>query len=97
MLGSLAVLAHVGVLGLSIPYVLELMQPTGGGKTIPIELVVEDAVSMETANDVMDDAANLDTQTDQNEGAEASQSLAESEQKIPDCYECESSINAFGG
>jgi len=46
-LGGLALLTHVGVLGLSLPYVLEMMQPGGAGtkSTIPIELIVVDPAS----------------------------------------------------
>ncbi|MEL7333103.1 MAG: hypothetical protein AAFN12_12710 [Cyanobacteria bacterium J06560_2] len=40
-LGGLAVVAHVGVVGLSIPYVLRLMQPDGTSSVsvVPIELI----------------------------------------------------------
>lgn len=41
-LGGLSVLAHVGILGLSLPYVLDLMQASDSAETetIPIELIV---------------------------------------------------------
>ncbi|MEL6468084.1 MAG: hypothetical protein AAFQ74_00015 [Cyanobacteria bacterium J06623_4] len=44
-LGGLAVVAHVGVLGLSLPYVLTLMQPSGAQSSVvvPIELIEVDA------------------------------------------------------
>lgn len=42
-LGGLSVLAHVGMLGLSLPYILDLIQPAkkSAAATVPIELVVE--------------------------------------------------------
>ena len=60
-LGGLALLTHIGVLGLSLPYVLEMMQSTGKGTaaTIPIELIEVDSTvgfakpetqSLESAN-----------------------------------------------
>jgi len=44
-LGSLALLTHVGVLGLSLPYVLKIMEPSGTSATatIPIELIEVDS------------------------------------------------------
>ncbi len=41
-LGGLSVLAHIGILGLGLPYVLELMQASDSTatETIPIELIV---------------------------------------------------------
>ena len=41
-LGGLSVLAHVGILGLSLPYILDLMQASDSAETetIPIELIV---------------------------------------------------------
>ncbi len=44
ILGGLSVLAHIGILGFSLPYVFELMQTSGSSEsaaTIPIELIVE--------------------------------------------------------
>lgn len=43
-LGGLAVVAHVGVLGLSLPYILTLMQPSGvqSAAVVPIELIEVD-------------------------------------------------------
>ncbi|NJM96737.1 MAG: hypothetical protein HC800_05665 [Phormidesmis sp. RL_2_1] len=41
ILGGLAVMTHVGVLGLSLPYVLSLMTPSGETQSVvPVELVV---------------------------------------------------------
>ncbi len=45
VLGGLAVLWHIGILGLSLPYIIELMQASGDGagySVAPIELVVVD-------------------------------------------------------
>ncbi|MEL6900248.1 MAG: hypothetical protein AAFP07_04795 [Cyanobacteria bacterium J06606_4] len=44
-LGGLAVVAHVGVLGLSLPYVLTLMQPSDAqsAAVVPIELIEAEA------------------------------------------------------
>ncbi|MBE9061869.1 hypothetical protein [cf. Phormidesmis sp. LEGE 11477] len=42
-LGGLAVLTHVGILGFSLPYLIEMMQPPSGSQTaaVPVELIVE--------------------------------------------------------
>ncbi|MEL7350647.1 MAG: hypothetical protein AAF171_11720 [Cyanobacteria bacterium P01_A01_bin.116] len=43
LLGGLSVLAHIGAMGFSLPYLLELMQPSGDRTAaIPIEMVVVD-------------------------------------------------------
>ncbi|MEO1445639.1 MAG: hypothetical protein AAFV46_05265, partial [Cyanobacteria bacterium J06635_11] len=43
LLGGLSVLAHIGAMGFSLPYLLELMQPPGDRTAaIPIEMVVVD-------------------------------------------------------
>jgi cobalamin biosynthesis Mg chelatase CobN len=52
VLGGLSVLAHVGVLGLSLPYMLTLMPSAGGtsaSSTIPIELVSGEDTAQTTA------------------------------------------------
>lgn len=43
-LGGLSVLAHIGVLGLSLPYILTIMQPSGEptpSSVVPVELVAD--------------------------------------------------------
>lgn len=46
ILGGLSVLAHIGLLGLSLPYVLRLMEPSAAAvSTLPIELITVDPVS----------------------------------------------------
>ncbi|PZO60751.1 MAG: hypothetical protein DCF15_01570 [Phormidesmis priestleyi] len=46
ILGGLSVLVHIGLLGLSLPYVLRLMEPsTAAVSAVPIELVTVDPVS----------------------------------------------------
>ncbi len=46
ILGGLSVLVHIGLLGLSLPYVLRLMEPsTAAVSALPIELVTVDPVS----------------------------------------------------
>lgn len=50
MLGGLAVLTHVGIIGMSVPYLLSLTQPRkeSAAATIPIEFVVADESASET-------------------------------------------------
>lgn len=53
LLGGLSVLAHVGVLGLSLPYLLELMEPVGdrvSTSTTPVELIVISGSAQSTAS-----------------------------------------------
>ncbi len=40
---GLAILTHLGILGFSLPYLIEIMQPAQGSKTaaIPVELIIE--------------------------------------------------------
>ncbi|MEM8503365.1 MAG: hypothetical protein AAF716_09455 [Cyanobacteria bacterium P01_D01_bin.1] len=49
-LGGLAVLLHVGILGFSLPYLIEIMRPTAANSdtAIPIELIVEAGSTPET-------------------------------------------------
>lgn len=44
-LSGLAVLVHLGILGFSLPYLIELMQPAPGSRSsvVPIELIVDSA------------------------------------------------------
>ena len=59
LLGGLSVLAHVGVLGLSLPYVLELMQPassTTATSSIPIELVDAREVELDSETKIAEPA-----------------------------------------
>jgi hypothetical protein len=52
ILGGLSVLAHVGVLGLSLPYVLALMQPSGPDQSaIPIEFVAVAPAEVKSATE----------------------------------------------
>ncbi|MGC1309644.1 MAG: hypothetical protein WA885_20670 [Phormidesmis sp.] len=48
-LGGLAVLTHVGVIGMSLPYVMELMQSSGESAVVPVELIVVDAADESVA------------------------------------------------
>jgi len=53
LLGGLSVLAHVGMLGLSLPYVLELMEPAGDRAATsftPVELIVVDEAAQATVS-----------------------------------------------
>ena len=79
VLGGLSVLTHIGLLGLSLPYVLELMQPTGersGAIATPVELVVVDptdnpatqtstAASEEIANNLAETAPEASGRVEQ--------------------------------
>lgn len=90
VLGGLSVLTHVGLLGLSLPYVLELMQPNGDrGAAIatPIELVVVDsaddpitqistAASEETASNLTEAAPEASSSGEQT-AAESDSASAE--------------------
>lgn len=52
ILGGLSVLAHIGLLGFSLPYLFELMQPSSSAEsatTIPIELIIESPQNSEAA------------------------------------------------
>jgi hypothetical protein len=65
VLGGLSVLAHIGVLGLSLPYVLTLLQTSGGANSssvIPIELVASDDTAETTAD--LDTAELRDRQSE---------------------------------
>ncbi len=60
-LGGLSVLVHIGILGLSLPYVLALMQASdsNSAETIPIELVVvsPETESLEPVNEPYQEAS----------------------------------------
>ncbi len=62
-LGGLAVVAHVGAIGLSLPYVMELMRPAGSRSVVvPIELI--EVASAAPVDSVSDDLASSDLASD---------------------------------
>ena len=91
VLGGLSVLTHIGLLGLSLPYVLELMQPNGDRATAiatPVELVVVDpaddpiiqassAASEETADNLTKPAPEAASSVEQTPLAESNSFSAE--------------------
>jgi len=64
-LGGLAITAHVGVLGLSLPYVMQLMQPAGSpAAVVPIELIDVDSAELVNSTPVeslADEASTVPT------------------------------------
>ncbi|MGI8934464.1 hypothetical protein [Leptolyngbya sp. BC1307] len=90
VLGGLSVLTHVGLLGLSLPYVLELMQPNGDRSAAiatPVELVVVDpaddpitqpssAASEETADNLTETAPEASSGVEQTPPAESNSASA---------------------
>jgi hypothetical protein len=76
VLGGLSVLAHVGVLGMSLPYMLTLMQSSGSvasSSTIPIELVSGEDLA-QTTSDFSTDREARDEQAESEPVEAASQS-----------------------
>ncbi|MGC1217709.1 MAG: hypothetical protein WA883_09555 [Phormidesmis sp.] len=102
-LGGLAVTAHVGVLGLSLPYVMQLIQPAGSpAAVVPIELIdVDSAESINStpvesladeASTVPTDSVPTDSSLPQNDDtAPAAASSPESQASKPKTSELETS------
>lgn len=97
-LGGLSVVAHVGLLGLSLPYVLELMQPSGdrsAALATPIELVVvapaDDAIAQTSAPASQPDTATGSAETPETATAEgsAAQPLSETDPTSAELPEAE--------
>lgn len=65
-LGGLSVMAHIGVLGLSLPYVLELMEPAGdrASSVTPVELIITEPTETSASADRSTPAEQTVTPTD---------------------------------
>ena len=93
-LGTLSVLAHVGALGLSLPYVLDLMQSEGAATAaaaVPIELVVveaedipEGASSVHSSSQQARSAPTASEPTPSKAGADSRSSTRPAAIKAPD-------------
>ncbi len=57
---GLAILTHIGILGFSLPYVIEIMQPAQGRQTaaIPVELIVEEGATSAISEPSQQESAN---------------------------------------
>ncbi len=76
---GLAVLTHLGILGFSLPYLIEIMQPVQGGTTaaIPVELIVEKGSASETSQPSQQEPSNSSAaSTDPEQTAERATSTA---------------------
>lgn len=82
VLGGLSVLAHVGVLGMSLPYMLTLMQSAGGASassTIPIELVSGEDTAQTTSEFSTDEVRDEQSEGEPVEAASQSDVTMNSE------------------